>query len=636
MTDKSLPLMLRRIASEHPNLDAQWYRDETKEFIPVTFSELYQHALDFAAGLMLQGVKRGSNIGIISDNRPEWLWANFGILSLGAADVPRGSDATVQDLKHILSVAECEIVILENKFQVEKVISIIQDLPSIKKIILFENFDFSAIQKDYADIEFLLFEEVLKSGKIARENKTVFPEAEMDKGCLDDMATVIFTSGTTGIPKGVMLSHRNFLAQIPPLHERLPFKHGDKCLSVLPVWHSFERECEYILVAVASTIIYSKPLASVLLPDFAKTNPHAFPSVPRVWEGVYDAIYKMMRKKGGLAYAIFRAAFAVGGVWKTQQLKLTGRMSKFKPSEKITHPLTAFLPVIFLYPLYLLFDLLVFRNIRTKFGKNFNAVGGVSGGGALPKNVDMFFSTAGVKILEGYGITETAPVVGVRPSQKAVFGNVGKPIEGLQVKIIDEEGKNLPCGVAGAVCVKGPTVMLGYYKDPQKTAEAIDSDKWFNTGDLGMLTIDGEIVLRGRLKDTIVLRGGENIEPVPIEMKLQESPYIKTAVVLGQDQRYLACLLVVDSDMLSTWAKENGYPYNSVEELVETPEVEKLYESEISSLISSQNGFKIFERISKFKLLTKEFEQGKEFSIKLEVARHRVNKIYEKEIAWLF
>ena len=178
--------------------------------------------------------------------------------------------------------------------------------------------------------------------------------------------------------------------------------------------------------------------------------------------------------------------------------------------------------------------------------------------------------------------------------------------------------------------------MAGYFKNPEKTAEVLDADGWFNTGDLGMLTLSGELVLTGRAKDTIVLLGGENIEPVPIEMKLEESPYIKTAMVVGQDQRYLASLILIDAEALKMWADENQLSYQSLEMLVQVPEVQKLDSEEINSLISAKNNFKIFERISRFKLLTKDFEVGKELSIKLDIARHKINKLYEEEIKELF
>lgn len=637
LKDKSLPLMLRRIKNEHPKAIAHYYRPEKNaEFAEETFAEFYENVLDTAASFMNYGFKRGEIILVISDNRREWQWVTLGANCIGVLDTARGSDATVNDIENILSIVDCRLAVAENKYQVEKILSIIDEVPELETIIVFDAFDFSDLSSKYSKIKFVSFADFKNSGKELREDKRLDPEPEMDKAELTDLAAIIFTSGTTGVPKGVMLSHENFLSQIPELSERLGMELGIRIFSVLPIWHSFEREIEYITMANAASLIYSKPLPSVLMPDIAESEPHAFPSVPRIWEAVYEAISKRMKKTGGITFAIFKLAFSLGGFWKSQELKLTGRVIQTRSYQKITQPLAAIIPTIALAPFYFLFDVLVFKKLRKLFGKNWNTIGGVSGGGALPKKVDAFFATAGLNVLEGYGITELGPVVAVRSPKKAVRGTVGKPLASLDCKIVDEKGNVQPIGKTGLIYLRGQSLTSGYYKNPEKTAEAFSADGWFNTGDLGMLTIDGELVLTGRAKDTIVLLGGENIEPVPIEMKLEESPYIKLAMVLGQDQRYLASLIVVDADGLKSWANENNISYDSLESLVEMPEVQKLYTNEVNELISASNNFKIFERISKFKLLTNEFEVGKELSIKMDIARHKVNKIYEKEIKELF
>jgi long-chain acyl-CoA synthetase len=291
---------------------------------------------------------------------------------------------------------------------------------------------------------------------------------------------------------------------------------------------------------------------------------------------------------------------------------------------------------VLLYPLYLLADVLVFKNIRKRFGKNFKYGGGVSGGAALPRNVDMFFAAAGVNLCEGYGITETAPVVACRDMYKSVFGTVGKPLGCLEARIVDPDGNECPQGKEGEVWVRGESVMLGYYKDEAKTKEAITEDSWFKTGDLGLLSVDGELVLKGRVKDTIVLRGGENIEPVPIEMKLQESMFITTAVVVGQDERNLGALIVVDEVSLKQWLSENNIEYDDFDEVLKTEVVQNMFAHEIRNLVSIKNGFKIFELIAKFKLLSKKFEVGRELSIKMEVRRNKIPEFFEKELKEIF
>ena len=282
---------------------------------------------------------------------------------------------------------------------------------------------------------------------------------------------------------------------------------------------------------------------------------------------------------------------------------------------------------------------MVFKKIQAKLGNAFKS--GISGGGALPPAVDNFFWAVGVKVVEGYGLTETAPVISVRPMPKPIFGTVGKPLRGVEARIVDDNGNILPVGVKGSLQVRGGIVMKGYYKREDLTAKVIDKDGWFDTGDIGMLTINGEITLRGRKKDTIVLRGGENIEPLPIEMRMAESQYISQAVVLGQDQngidqRYLVALIVPDQEEIKEFAKENSINYSSYKELLSKTEINKLIEEQIKELVSAKSGFKMYERINKFALLDEPFTVGKELSAKQEVMRHRLNTIYAKEIKELF
>lgn len=635
MTDRTIPLLLQRIATEYPDVIAQSYRNADKVFENISYKDLFKSVLNLAAGLVEIGCCKGDNIGLIADNRYEWFHVSNAILTIGAADVPRGCDATEQEITYILSFAECKTVFLENKAQVMKVLRNIKDLPLLKTIITIENADFEEIKKEaggsFDSLKFFTYAQVLELGIKAGTEKA---EILLNKGNPEDLATVIFTSGTTGQPKGVMLSHRNFIAQLDDLKRRIVLAPGEGALSVLPVWHSFERECEYVIFSSAGTIIYSKPIGSVLLADMAEANPVLMPSVPRIWEAVYDGIYKMMRKKGGVSLALFNFFVGVGILFGKLTRNISGKRPHFRKSTRIIYPVLSIIPAVLLAPLYFLGNLLVFRKIRKKLGKRFKA--GVSGGGALPPNIDEFFWAVGICVVEGYGITEAAPVVSVRYISRPVFGTIGDPISCIQSKIIDKNGNEAPVGKTGVLYIKGDSIMSGYYKSPEKTAEVMDSEGWFNTGDIALRTITGELIIRGRTKSTIVLRGGENIEPVPIELKLQESPLIKIAVVLGSDERYLAALLVADEENLQSWAENNGIKDTAFPEILKHSEVQKKYEAEVAELISAKNGFKLFERINKVALLGEEFQVGKELSAKQEIMRHKVRAIYKQEIAKLF
>ncbi len=630
--------MLKRIAEKYPDTGAQMFKGEDKEFKTVSYAGLYQTALDFSAGLMNIGCKKGDHIGLIADNRNEWLHISFGIMNIGAADVPRGCDSSEQEVAHIIAFAECDTAVLENESQVCKVLNRINEIPLLRNIISIDAIDFKKIEEKYGlepgRFGFYTYSDIIEEGKKLRAEGKIKPEQGLETIAGSDLASIIFTSGTTGSPKGVMMTHANFLAQLEELPERIILKPGERAISVLPVWHSFERACEYVIIISGGTIVYSKPIGSILLEDIQKTNPALFPSVPRIWESVYDGIYKMVKKKGRALYCLFTFFIAVG--IKTMQLKrrVTGQCPHFQNYTKILYPLAAVIPLICISPLYFIGDLLIYRTIRKKFGKCFKA--GVSGGGALPPNVDEFFWAVRIRVVEGYGITETAPVVCVRPMPRPVFGTLGKPLACFQTKIVDKNGSEVPAGHKGVLMLKGPAVTAGYYKNPAQTAESIDKDGWFDTGDLALKTIDGELLLRGRKKNTIVLRGGENIEPVPIEVKLQESPLISTAVVLGQDQRFLSALIAVNSENLKAWAENNGYNNIEVADMVRDSEVQKMYESEVASLVNSKTGFKIFERINKIALLPEEFKAGKELSAKGEIMRHKITEIYAREIYELF
>lgn len=634
--DQTLPKMLRNVANEYPENFAQFSRGKDGNFETVTYRELYNISLDFASGLLCEGVKRGEPIGLISDNRKEWQQADMGIMALGAVDVPRGCDATLQDLEAILSITECKITIAENTVQVRKIISIREKLPCLKKIIIFD------LPKDEVfneakdkNIELISFNDILKDGKKYRIEHKDDVEAELEKGEWDDLACIIFTSGTTGTPKGVELTHGNFLTQLDELPERIILNPGDKAICVLPIWHVFERACEYVIMIQVGSICYSKPVGSILLADMMKLNPVLMPAVPRVFEAVYDGVTRKLRKTGGLVYAMFKFFVAIAIFHSRMQRKMFNQNSCYTRYYAVGWWVLCFIPWILLWPIKFLGNILVFRKIKSMLGKNFRF--GVAGGGAYPPNIDEFFWAIGVNIVEGYGLTETAPVVSVRPVCAPVFGNVGSPIRGVKARIVSpEDGFVLKRGQFGAIQIKGGTVMRGYYKRPDLTAKVMTVDGWFDTGDLGMMTIHDEIVIKGRKKDTIVLRGGENVEPVPLEMKLGESRFIKQAVVVGQDQRYLGALILVDEEEIKNYAAENGIQYDTYENLLKSEDISKLYDSEVNSLVNSKNGFKIFERINKFALITKPFEIGVELSAKQEIMRYRLTEIYKEQISKIF
>ncbi|MCL2196134.1 MAG: AMP-binding protein [Treponema sp.] len=633
--DKTLPLMLRARAKENPEIIIQYYKDKDGKYRSVTYRQFFEDVCYIASGLIELGVKRGDKVGLIADNRQEWMVTDFGIMSMGAVDVPRGCDVTTQELTYILSFTECAVVFAENQKQVEKILSCKSNIPLLKTLISFDPVDGEVERGAEAQgVNILYFDSLAAIGK-KRENLHVgSTEAEMEKGDSEDLATIIFTSGTTGEPKGVMLLHRNFLCQLPHFILIFELKPGDIWLSMLPVWHVYERLMEYAIFYHTTSIAYSKPIGSILMEDMQAIRPHWMVSVPRVWEAIMDGINRKVKAQGALVKKLFDLTVAISMMFTHFKDLTFHLLPDFHGRFRALDSVMGFFPWLLLLPIRGLFYVTIYYKIKRVFGGRFKA--GISGGGSLPSKADLFFNSIGIRLQEGYGLTETAPLVSVRQYKRSRRGTIGQVLPNTEVKIIDKKGKEIPPGRNGIIFVKGNQVMKGYYKKPDLTTAVLDAEGWFNTGDIGMLTHNNELRITGREKDTIVLRGGENVEPVPIECKLRESPYILQCMVAGQDQKYLAALIIPIQQAIMDFAEENSIPIVDYELLLQQPEINELISSEISEYVSSKNGFKSYEKINKFVLSARPFEAGKELSGKGELLRHKIMEIYGKEVHKLF
>lgn len=632
MVNETVPKRIKLRAEQKPEANLSYTKDENGNFRPTSYREFWESVRAFGTALIDLGVSRGDHVGLMSDNRREWLITDLALLSIGAVDVPRGSDSTADEMAYILRHADCRLVFAENRTQMDKILSRRGDLPLLETVILFDAREVETPGSS-ENVTIRDFQSLLEDGRrLLGERPQQFDE-EVAKGKTDDLATLLYTSGTTGEPKGVMLKHRSFLFQMDRVHDILHLTERDIFLSVLPIWHSFERAVEYIVMNYNAGIAYSKPVGSVMLEDMAKIRPTWMTSVPRIWEGIRSAVFRNMKKESAVKRGMFYFFVSVGQAHANLTNLLTGKVPEFSKRSRIVDIAISILPLILLTPFKLAGDGLVFSKLRSRLGGRF--VAGVSGGGALPPYVDRFFQAAGIKLLEGYGLTETGPILAVRLQDRPVPGTVGPFLPDIEYRVLADDMSVLPPGRKGVLYVKSEQLMDGYYKKPEET-ERVLKDGWLNTGDLAMVTHNHECKIVGRTKETIVLLGGENVEPVPIEETLTQSEFIDQAMIVGQDQKYLGALIVPNDEKLTEFAKESGIQYIETDELVEHPEVQDRVRQEIQGLVNTKRGFKMFEQVFRFRLLTKHFEVGRELTHTLKIRRDIVHDLYRTEIADLF
>ena len=599
-------------------------------FYSVSFRAWIERSLALATALIELGVEARDHVAILSDNCFEWILADAAVQFCGAADVPRAADVTVAEIAYILDHADVEVAFVENAAVLAKVESIRKQLPKLHHLILMSPVegegDLPKNVHALRDLEIRGEKLRLQGDRHAEERIAgISPE---------DLFTLIYTSGTTGTPKGVQLTHAAMASQI----RNLPFvlTPKDRALSILPIWHSYERVFEVISIACGVHTYYTS--LRHLGGDLQSVKPTIMVSAPRLWEGLYQRILSKVEKAPLLGRILFQAArFTAHEVriadsfFSGRQIDLHGRDLSVSSLLAIRHALGWALCIL---P-SLLLDHLVLSKLRAVVGGEFR--GTISGGGALPPHVDAFFNDIGIPVLEGYGLTESCPVLAVRTWEKLVIGTVGPVFPGTEIRIIDlvtgailypdPTRRDLGRGKRGEIHAKGPQIMKGYYKDPEGTARVLQ-DGWLATGDIGLVTFNDCLKIVGRCKETIVLLGGENVEPLPIESKLLESHLIDQCMVVGQDQKHLG-LLVVPS--LAGFAGA-GISAEDVPALKARPEAGEMLRLEIRRLVGDATGFKPFERIAAFELIEKPFEVGDELTMTFKLRRHVITEKYGKLI----
>jgi long-chain acyl-CoA synthetase len=567
----------------------------SKPEISLTYRDLATQIQLFATGIQSLGIQPHQAIALFADNSPRWLVADQGIMLTGAFNAVRSSQADPQELLAILDNSQAQILVVEDLKTLNKLSDRLTDLP-IKLIIL--------LTDETTDLEhpfkLVNFSQTIDIGRTA-----AFTPVAIAKS---DLATLIYTSGTSGNPKGVMLTHGNLLHQVNTCGAVIPAPPGSRVLSILPSWHSYERSCEYYLLSQGCTQTYTN--IRYFKQDLKEYQPEYLVAVPRLSESIYEGIQKQFRDQTPRQQQLVDTFLELSKQY-IEARRIVQGLSLECLTPTLSQKLTARLQTIALAPLHAIADKLIYSKIRAATGGKIKNI--ISGGGSLAKHLDLFFEIIGVDILVGYGLTETAPITNVRRPWQNLRLSSGKPLPGTEIKIVDVETRQtLPTGQKGLVLIRGPQVMPGYYRDPAATAKTIDPDGWFNSGDLGMLTANHDLTITGRAKDTIVLSNGENIEPTPIEDACLRSQYISQIVLVGQDQKSLGALIVPDSEALQAWANSQNLPVNSQDpsaysQALDRSQILDLFREELNREVKNRPGYRVDDRISTIKLIAEPF-----------------------------
>jgi long-chain acyl-CoA synthetase len=558
-------------------IDGKWVKYDIK-----TIREIVDN---ISFGLMKLGIKKGDKIATISPNRPEWNFVDHAILQLGAIHVPVYPTISESDYKYILDESDVKYIFISGKDIWRKIEHILPEIKNVKGVYTFNDLEG---QKHY--------KELIELCKANRDTDAL--EAAKKAVLPDDVATMIYTSGTTGDPKGVMLTHNNILSNVSAVYHIFPVDQYSKGVSYLPLCHVYERTNIYVYLYLGVSIYYAENMGTIAA-NIQEVKPHILTTVPRLLEKVYDKILAKGRKLTGIKHQLFFWAVRLG--------------------EKYEYDISN--------PFYLaqlkIADKLIFSKWREALGGNMRAI--ISGGAAIQPRLARVFNAAGLPTLEGYGMTESSPVIAVNTFDKGQrkIGTVGPPLKNLQVKISDE----------GEIMVKGPSIMKGYYKKPELTKEVIENG-WLHTGDKGVIDEDGMLKITGRLKEIFKTSMGKYISPALIENKFKESAFIDQIMVVGENQKFAAALIVPDFEYVKQWCNLHDIKFEGNKQIIQN----KTFRDRLKKEITEYNKhFGDFEKIKKFELIDHEWSiDTGEITANLKLKRRYIHKKYEDMINGLF
>ena len=566
----------------------------TGPWVDLSYAELADRVESFSLGLIELGIQAGQHVAILSENRPEWAIADYACLAARCADVPIYPTLPAKQIEYVLRDSESVVVCVSSVDQLAKVEQIRGGLPHLKHVIVFD--------KVPAGSQALWFDEVVTRGREARSRHPNW-KSDALKARPEDLATLIYTSGTTGDPKGVMLTHGNITSNVIGGLAVLGLRDTDECLSFLPLSHIFERMAGHYCMMRGGVIINYALSVETVSNDMIDRSPTVVLSVPRLYEKIYARVLENAMAGSAIKKQIFFWAKRTAETWADLALAkqpIPGTLALKKQ----------------------LADRLVFSKLKARTGGKLRFF--VSGGAPLSPEIAKFFYAAGLPIMEGYGLTETSPVITVNTLDNIRIGTVGQTIPQVTVKIAPD----------GEILTRGPNVMKGYYRKPEATAEVLEPDGTFHTGDIGEVDADGFLRITDRKKDLIVTAGGKNIAPQPIEGRVKSSKFVANAVMLGDKRRFPIMLIVPNLDNLKTWAQQKGLTFSDNRTLLENPEAVSKMEQEMQKQLRELAHFEMPKKVI---LLEKDFTvEGGELTPTMKVKRRVVEKNYRDRIEALY
>ncbi|MCX7031861.1 MAG: AMP-binding protein [Spirochaetes bacterium] len=624
----SLVGLLQESVIKYPSLAALKTVNPDGSQLILTYAELYTAVRELGTGLITVGLHPGQHVAIVCENHWRWLVTDLAILGCGGVDVPLSLRMGDRELEYMLSHSECEVAVVESEAELARVAAMRRSLPKLRRIICL---DLAGprprLEGETARVLVHPWAEVMKKGqaRLAKGDRQFDLRAAAVTAA--DTATIVYTSGTSGRPKGVILTHGNIMHNVTTMHTAIVPRPGMTWLSVLPVWSVFERIAEYCSLSFGTTIAYSQPSEWKMVEDLAVHKPAYLVVEPALLADLQRGLERRLGFLGSLAIT-FEKFYAVFAGF------IAGRYPRFRREERALEIFAAILPLALLSPLKAITHPILRKRMATLTGGSLRAI--VCGGAPLAAWLDRWFYAAGVTVLEGYGLTETSPVVSVRSEEAPVLGTAGRPLPYTEVKVVGEDGAECTRGVKGRVLVRGPQVMRGYYRDEPATREVLSADGWLATGDMGMLTLDGNLVVLGRSQHTITLRSGELLEPEPLETLIAESPYIQDAVVVGENREGPAVLVVPALEELARWASERGIPFDDGRELVHNPAVFRFYQEEVQARVAAGGLSLPGGRMPRLALLPSRFEVGRELTRTHSKRREVIARLHEGVIERLY